>query len=93
MSVLERTNLEAHVDLCSERYKQLDQRMTAVEQQIKEINIDLIDMKDTINKNHGEIKQLLLVYKGEKFKAIIASSSAIIVALIGTIGYMVQHIK
>ena len=50
-------------------------------------------MKDTINKNHGEIKQLLLVYKGEKFKAIIASSSAIIVALIGTIGYMVQHIK
>ena len=34
-----------------------------------------------------------LVYKGEKFKSIIAAASAIIVALIGTIGYMVQHIK
>lgn len=93
MSTLERTNLEAHVDLCAERYKQLDQRMTDVESQIKEINIDLIDMKDTINKNHSEIKQLLIEHKGEKFKAVIAASATIIVALIGTIGYMVQHIK
>ena len=93
MSVLERTNLEAHVDLCAERYKQLDQRMTDVESQIKEINIDLIDMKDTINKNHSELKQLIIEQKGEKFKAITMAASAIIVALIGTIGYMVQHIK
>ena len=38
---LERTSLEAHVDLCEMRYQALDQRLTKVETKLDEIKSDL----------------------------------------------------
>ena len=35
---LERENLEAHVDLCAERYKQLDLRLTTLEVKVDAIS-------------------------------------------------------
>lgn len=34
---LERENLEAHVDLCAERYKQLDLRLTVIETKVESL--------------------------------------------------------
>ena len=39
---LEKQNLEAHVDLCAERYKGLHDRLTAIEQTLNRINADMI---------------------------------------------------
>ena len=38
---LEKTNLEAHVDLCSERYKGLHDRLSAIEHRLSKINDDM----------------------------------------------------
>jgi hypothetical protein len=38
---LEKQNLEAHVDLCAERYKGLHDRLTAIEQTLQRINLDM----------------------------------------------------
>ena len=38
---LEKTNLEAHVDLCSERYKGLHDRLSAIEVRLGKINDDM----------------------------------------------------
>ena len=38
---LEKTNLEAHVDLCSERYKGLHDRLSAIEHRLSRINDDM----------------------------------------------------
>ena len=38
---LEKTNLEAHVDLCSERYKGLHDRLSAIENRLGQINNDM----------------------------------------------------
>lgn len=38
---LEKQNLEAHVDLCALRYQNLDNRLTAVENTLREIHQDL----------------------------------------------------
>ena len=38
---LERTNLEAHVDLCAQRYEMLDTRLTNVETELKRISEDI----------------------------------------------------
>lgn len=38
---LERTNLEAHVDLCAQRYDMLDNRLTNVESELKRIGEDI----------------------------------------------------
>lgn len=58
MSDLERTNLEAHVDLCAERYKQLythleamDLRLTKLESVVEEIRDLVADQNNkTINR-------------------------------------------
>ena len=38
---LEKQNLEAHVDLCSERYKGLHDRLTAIEDRLSKISEDM----------------------------------------------------
>ena len=39
---LEKQNLEAHVDLCSERYKGLHDRLSAIEVRLGKMNEDMI---------------------------------------------------
>lgn len=38
---LEKTSLEAHVDLCALRYEQLDGRLTNLEEKVEEIHKDI----------------------------------------------------
>lgn len=40
---LERTNLEAHVDLCAERYKQLELRLSTVELKVDNVHQAIAD--------------------------------------------------
>jgi|TARA_R110000851_G_scaffold127404_1_gene259395 hypothetical protein len=52
-TTLERTNLEAHVDLCAVRYTQLDNRLVKVEEKL---DIIAVDMK---NSNSALIKVII----------------------------------
>ena len=57
MSDLEKTNLEAHVDLCAERYKGLHDRLSAIEYQLKRMNEDLLT-------NHKSSSKTLIMTAG-----------------------------
>ena len=64
MSALERTSLEAHVDLCQLRYEQLDQRLTSVEQKIDAVQQEIVEqhksMKSTMIASAGTIVVALI---------------------------------
>ena len=47
---LERTNLEAHVDLCAERYQQLDYRLGIIEVKMEGIGKDIRAGNSSISK-------------------------------------------
>lgn len=47
---LERTSLEAHVDLCALRYKQLDDRLTGLEVKVDDIHKDIIQGQKSLTK-------------------------------------------
>ena len=47
---LERTNLEAHVDLCAIRYEALEGRLNKVEEKIDNIHNDMIQGQKSITK-------------------------------------------
>jgi len=47
---LERTNLEAHVDLCAERYQQLDYRLGIIEIKMEGIGRDIKAGNSSMNK-------------------------------------------
>jgi hypothetical protein len=47
---IERTNLEAHVDLCAQRYESLDQRLTSIEAKVGELNAAIKDSHNSMVK-------------------------------------------
>lgn len=47
---LEKTSLEAHVDLCALRYGQLDQRLTNLEEKVDTIHTDIIEGQKSLSK-------------------------------------------
>jgi hypothetical protein len=89
----ERDSLEIHVDLCELRYKALEDRMTRIEQKVQDISIDVQDFKQEVRKGFGEIKDMLVLAKDEKYKTIVMTAGSIIVGLLGLLGYIVVHLK
>ena len=57
---LERTNLEAHVDLCAERYKGLETRLDNVEKAVKDLHTEMRTMHDENMKATQSTNKLLL---------------------------------
>ena len=49
-TTLEKESLEAHVDLCALRYRNLDDRLTNVENKIDEIHKDIKDGNQSMTK-------------------------------------------
>jgi hypothetical protein len=47
---LEKTSLEAHVDLCALRYAQLDNRLTSLEEKVDDIHKDIVDGQKSLTK-------------------------------------------
>jgi hypothetical protein len=47
---LERTSLEAHVDLCALRYSQLDLRLTNLEKKVDDIHEDIVNGQKSMTK-------------------------------------------
>jgi hypothetical protein len=59
---IEKKSLEAHVELCAERYDQLDNRLINVEHRLEKLEVHLVDIKEAIEKaNNGQSKQLIAI--------------------------------
>jgi len=74
VSKLEKENLEAHVDLCAERYQKLEDRLDEMKQDFKEDRKVIHERIDKVKESIADLKQV-----------IINSAIAIIVALVGGI--------
>jgi len=57
---LERQNLEAHVDLCAERYKGLESRLDRVEKAVGDLHKDIQEMREENLKMHQSSNRILL---------------------------------
>lgn len=88
----EREDLNVHVDICQLRYQQLEERIARVESTVAAINKDLQDFKHEVRENFDDIKTLLGQAKDQKFNTIVGAASAVIVALLGMLGYIVLHL-
>ena len=70
-TALEKKNLEAHVDLCQERYEHLDGRLTKIEEKVEHIHHDI---------THGN-KTMIKVMFGATATIITGLASTIIVVI------------
>ena len=57
---LEKENLEAHVELCSERYKSLHNKLNAIDSRLEKHEVVLREVRDAIVKqNDSQQRQML----------------------------------
>jgi len=73
---LEKTNLEAHVDLCSERYKGLHDRLSAIE-------IRLGKMHDDSEKNHKSHTKTIIATAGTVVAGLLSTVVVILMRMPG----------
>jgi hypothetical protein len=50
---IEKTNLEAHVDLCAQRYDNLDKRLTSIESKFDKL-------QEIIEKSHNSMTKVII---------------------------------
>lgn len=59
---IEKTNLEAHVELCAERYEKLENKLNAVEKKVEQLETHIIDIKQTLaGAGDKQSKQLIAI--------------------------------
>lgn len=67
---IEKENLEAHVELCAERYRQLETRLTAIEGKVA-------TLQDTIEKSHMSTIKVLIGTAGTVIVGILSTLAVI----------------
>jgi len=53
MAISERTDLGAHVDLCAERYRALEQKLDNLEERMDKLEEHIIVIRTTLMANHA----------------------------------------
>jgi hypothetical protein len=77
---IEKKSLEAHVELCAQRYN-------ALEKCIKDVKDDVSEMKNVI----AEIRDIVHAMSEKRNDQLLYWGGAIIAALVGTVGYLISH--
>jgi prefoldin subunit 5 len=82
-TAIEKKSLEAHVELCAERYSNLENKLENLDNRMDKLEGHIVDIKDSIGK-----------VVGESNKTLITIGTAIFVALLtGMIGVILHSIK
>jgi chromosome segregation ATPase len=75
---IEKKSLEAHVELCAERYRNLDERLDTVNEKISGLEIIIREVHDMVHK-----------MTEKRNDQIINWGLAIIGTLVGTVGFLI----
>jgi len=80
---IEKKSLEAHVELCAERYANLETKLEHLDNRMDKLESHIVDIKESLSKVGGEAN-----------KTLITIGTAIFVALLtGLIGVVLHGIK
>lgn len=77
---IEKKSLEAHVELCAERYKFLETKLESVESKLTTVVDSVTAVKDTVQEMSVKNNDRLINW-----------GIGIIVTLLGTVAWMIQH--
>ena len=77
---IEKKSLEAHVDLCAQRYLFLEEKLCSVETKVS-----------NLNKSVDEIKTMVGNIVAQRNNQLITWGVGIIASLIGVIGWLIAH--
>ncbi len=88
---IEKQSLDAHVTLCSERYRRLEDKFAVLEVRLEKLSEEVGEMKKKQAEDMDELKEIIQRGSDNRFKAIVAASATIIAALISALAYMINR--
>lgn len=89
---IEKQSLEAHVDLCAERYVGLKEDLAAMSDRIEKLESGMGKRMDKLETSVTEIKDILTKKETSALRSLITIGLAIIASLIGTVGGLVWYV-
>jgi len=75
---IEKENLEAHVELCAERYRRLEEKFENLEGKITEVSSDLATLKTSMSKDNKVVIKTLIATAGTIIVALISTAAAVL---------------
>jgi DNA anti-recombination protein RmuC len=68
---IEKKSLEAHVDLCAERYKNLNDKLGNLENRMDKVETHLVDIKESLGKTGNESNKTIITIGTAIFTALL----------------------
>jgi hypothetical protein len=88
---IEKKNLEAHVELCAERYKNLDEKLGTVEKKVFDVEKKLELKMAAVELVLDEIKKLIQNTQQKRNNQLISWGVGIITTLVSAISFLLWH--
>jgi len=88
----EKSDLNLHVELCSERYSRLEEKFDQVERRLEHLHTDFDAYKKQTETNFKEIKNLINESKEKRFNTLVTTAGTVIVGLLAMMGYILIHL-
>ena len=85
---IEKKNLEAHVELCAERYKSLDGKLDSVERRVTDVERKLDTKMNAVEAALDEIKSMIVSMQQKRNNQLISWGIGIITTLLTIIGFL-----
>lgn len=92
LSEIERKSLEAHVELCAERYQKLDEKLDTLERRVSDLEKKLEAKIDLVEVSLDEIKTMIVKMQDQRNNQLIKWGIGIITTLISVIGFLTWNI-
>lgn len=78
---IEKKSLEAHVELCAERYSNLEFKLENLDKRMDSLEGHIVDIKDTLGKVGGEGNKTIITIGTAIFVALLTAVLGVIVHL------------
>jgi archaellum component FlaC len=75
---IEKENLEAHVELCAERYRRLEEKFENVEDKISSVSSDLSGLHTSMSQDNKIIIKTLIATAGTIIVALVSAVAAVL---------------
>lgn len=87
----EESDLATHVEICSLRYKGIEDKFNVINHRLDKVETDISLIKGTMQAGFSEIKLLLEQRNNQRQATLITTLGSIAVAVLGVIGYLITR--